>query len=815
MLRNYFYIAWRSIKKDKVFSLLNVTGLAVGIACFLVLFLFIQDELSFDRFKATYAPEQIYRVLVRSYISGTEQTNSKTPEALGPVLAQNFPEVLSYARIGYYGPRAFRYQDKLFRSGSIYAVDSTFFDVFALTFVEGDPKTALKEPNTIVLTEKASKRIFGNENPIGKILPTENGTNFLVTALIKDFPRNTHFRCDYLESLSTYDVNQNWLDLWFTTYLVLKKGVNPAAFEKKLVKIVTEYVGPDAETVLGVPIEEFLKDGNKYGFYLQPFSTIYLHSQRDYGVDPNTEWGNVQMSDIAYTYIFSAVAIFILLIAVINFMNLATAKSEKRAKEVGVRKTFGSGRFSLIAQFTGEAIAMSFAAMIIAIVLLTLLLPLFNNLVERDLKFVLVNNFYTAPILVGFIVLVGILAGSYPAFYLSSFPPSKVLKSNVSHEGGGSMMRSTLVIVQFAISISLLIGTLIIKDQLDYIQKKNLGFNKEQLISVNNAAQLGRNRDVFKEELSRNPKVLSCSYASLMFTAGIPGTGYLYNKKSGTDPTLCQFLDVDYDFLETFQISMQSGRFFSRAFSTDDMAVVVNEAAAEMFTTDDSVGKDITNLDARDAGSTYKIIGVVKNFNYESLHTEVRPLVLHLHSPRQAATILTARISPDAVRNTVSDMEKTWKKYAPEGEAMNFHFVDETLSRMYNADEKTKKVSVVFSSLAIFIACIGLFGLAAFVTQQRTKEIGIRKVLGASTIEIVVILSKEFAFWVLMANVIAWPVAYFVMKNWLQNFAFRIDMGWSVFILSGITTLFIAISTVALHTVRAARANPVKSLKYE
>lgn len=815
MLRNYLHIAWRNIWKDKAFSLLNVTGLAAGIGCFLMLFLFIQDELSFDRQESTYAHEQIYRVLVRAYINGAEQTNSKTPQELGPVLFQTFPEVVSYARIGYYGPYAFRYKDKVFRSGSIYAVDSTFFDLFALNFMEGDPKTALKEPNSIVLTEKASKRIFGDENPVGKILPAEGGRSYLITALIRDFPQKSHFRCDYLESLSTYEINENWLDLWFTTYIVLKEGADPAAFEKKLVEIVSEYVGPDAERVLGVPIEEFLRDGNTYGFYLQPFSSIYLYSQRAYGVDPNTEWGNVQTSDAAYIYIFSAVAIFILLIAVINFMNLATAKSERRAKEVGIRKTFGSGRFRLIMQFTGEAVIMGFGAMLIAVVLTTLALPLFNGLVGRELKFVLINDFYTFPLLVAFVVLVGILAGSYPAFYLSSFAPMKVLKSTGKAEGGGSLIRSALVIFQFAISISLLIGTFLIQEQLEFIQNKNLGFKKEQLISIYNAPQLGLNKEAFKEELSKNPKVVSQTFASRMFIAGIPGTGYLYNRTTGANPTLVQFLDVDYGFLETFQIPLLSGRFFEREYSTDDQAVVINEAAAEAFTTENPVGKELTSLDARDMGSRYTVIGVLKNFNYESLHKEVRPLVLHLHSPRQPASILTVRILSRDMLNTVADMQKTWKKFAPEGEAMNYSFVDETLGMLYDNEHKTKAVSTLFSSLAIFIACIGLFGLAAFVTQQRTKEIGIRKVLGASIPEIVVILSKEFAIWVLIANLIAWPVAYFVMKNWLLNFAFRIEITLNVFVLSGIATLLIALSTVAVHTVKAAKANPVKSLKYE
>lgn len=815
MLRSYFYIALRNIKKDKVFSLLNVTGLAVGIACFLTLYLFVQDELSYDRFEHPQSNGQIYRVFVRTSINGIADSNSKTAGMLGPVLKEDFPEVLSYARIGYYGPRAFLVGDKIFRKGNIYAVDSTFFDVFTLSFIEGDPKTALTRPNSLVLTETSSHLIFGDESPVGKTLHSDDGKDFLVTALIKDFPRNSHFRCDYLESLSTYEVNQGWLDLWYSTYIILKNGTDPAMFEKKMAKIVDQYVGPEAESMLGVPIQRFLEEGNEYGFHLQPFSSIYLHSQRDYGIDPNTEWGNVITSDIAYTYIFSAVAAFILLIAVINFMNLTTAKSESRAKEVGIKKTFGSGRFHLIAQFIGEAVILSVSALILSLGLLAVILPLFNNLVERDLKFVIINEFYTVPLLIVFILVVGILAGSYPAFYLSAFPPSKIFRSNQSSEGRKSMLRSILVVVQFAISISLLIGTIIINDQLAYMRDKNLGFRKDLLFSVNNASLLRDHMEAFKQELLKNPEIKSLTSASLMFGPGVPGSGYLYNKKTGTDPILCQFLDVDYDFIETFRIPLQSGRFFSREFPADKDAVVINEAAVQAFQTDEPLNNTLTSINVQDKGHTYEIIGVVKDFNYESLHTKVRPLVLHLGAPRQPATILTARLSGSNMTKTIDYIEKTWKKFTAENEIMYSRFVDETLARLYRTEEKTSTVSAIFSTVAIFIACLGLFGLAAFVTEQRTKEIGIRKVLGASIPEIVTILSKEFAIWVLLANFLAWPVTYFIMKNWLQNFAFRINMNWYVFVLSGLAALLIALFTVGLHVIKAARANPVESLKYE
>jgi putative ABC transport system permease protein len=811
MLRNYLLIALRNIIRDKVFSAINIVGLAVGITCFLALFLFVQDELTFDQLDSAVDSNQIYRVYNKIAVNGSEETNSKTAQVLGPILQQNYPEVKTYTRIGYFGPRAFKSNDKLFRSGSIYAVDSTFFKIFALQFIEGDPATALVEPNSIVLTETAAKRIFGNESPVGKLLPTESGQNFKVTALVKDFSRKSQFRCDYLESLSTYKVNENWLTNSFTTYLVLQPGTDVADFEKKLQKVVVDNVGPEIQKLLGVPIHQFFGNGATYSFHLQPFSSVYLYSQRHYGIELNTEWKDMHTSDITYTYMYSAIAIFILILAVINFMNLSTAKSGRRAREVGVRKTFGSARSLLIFQFIGEAILTSSIAMVLAIFLLTLLLPSFNNLLEKDLTLLIINKYWTAPILIGFSILVGVLAGSYPAFYLSSFVPAKVLKGD-RQASRKSMLRNGLVIFQFGISICLLIGTFVVRKQLDFVQNKNLGFNKEHLVSINNTGLLGDHMEAFREELLKNANIVSATNSSRMFSTGIPGHGFLFNKKTGTDPVLCQYIIADYDFLKTFQVHLEQGRFFSREFPADVDAVVVNEAAVATFATDDVIGKDLVSLDASDNGHVFKIIGVVKDFNYESLHTKVRPLVLHLKRESPAANIFTVRIASDDMSNTIRYISDKWKEIAP-GEAMSYNFVDANLAHLYVAEQKTNVASLIFSSVAIFIACIGLFGLAAFVAEQRTKEIGIRKVLGATSRQVVLLLSREFAVWVLISNIIAWPVAWYVMNGWLENFAFHTEMSVSYFLIAGIVTFLIAAFTVGFHAVKAAQANPVASMK--
>jgi putative ABC transport system permease protein len=811
MIRNYFLVAVRNIIRDKVFSAINIIGLAVGITCFLALFLFVQDELTFDKFGSDFNTSQVYRVYSKLAVNGSEDTSSKTAEILGPTLQENYPEVKTYTRIGYFGPRVFKYNDKLFRSGSIYAVDSTFFKIFALKFIEGDPASALVEPHSIVLTETAAKRIFGNESPVGKLLPTESGQNFKVTALVKDFSRKSHFRCDYLESLSTYKVNEYWMEQLFSTYLVLQPGTDVADFEDKLKKVVLDNVGPEIQRILGVRLDQFVANGGAYSFHLQPFSSIYLYSQHDYGINLNNEWGDTRTSDIKYTYMFSAIAMFILILAVINFMNLSTAKSARRAREVGVRKTFGSGRSLLVFQFIGEAILTSSIAMILAVFFLTLLLPSFNNLLEKDLSLLIINKYWTAPILIGFSIFVGVLAGSYPAFFLSSFIPAKVLKGD-SHESRKSFLRNGLVIFQFGISICLLIVTFVINKQLAFIQNKNLGFNKEHLISINSVDLLGDHVETFREELLRNPNIASATSSSRMFSTGISGGGYLFNKKTGTDPVLCQYIVVQYDFLKTFQVDLKQGRFFSKEFPSDVDAVVVNEAAIATFPTKDVIGKELVFLDADNAGRSYKIIGVISDFNYESLRTKVRPLALHLEMERERANILTVRIASDNMNNTIRYISDKWKDMVP-SEAMNYNFVDDTLARLYIAEQKTNVVSVVFSSVAIFIACIGLFGLAAFVAEQRTKEIGIRKVLGASSRQVVLLLSKEFAAWVVISNIIAWPIAWYVMNRWLENFAFHTQMSVGLFLIAGIITFLIASVTVGFHAVKAAYMNPVASMR--
>ena len=811
MFRNYLKIAIRNLKKSKGNSLINILGLAVGIASCVIILLYIRNELGYDKFYKN--ADSIYRVYIKSSINGNESCNCKTAAPLGNTLVHNFPEVITFTRIGFFGNHALKYNDKLYRERHLYTADSNFFDVFSLPLINGNPKTVLSQPNCIVMTQSAAQKYFGNENPVGKILNADSQGSYIVTGLMKDFPVNSSFRCDILLSMSTYSVTENdrWLDMSYTTYIVLKKGTDPVFFQKKLKNIVNDYVGPQAESVLGIPFREFLNKGNKWDFYLQPFTSIYLYSQREYEIDKNTEWADQNRSNIDYVYIFSAIAFFILLLAVINFINLTTARSETRSKEVGIKKSLGSNKTKLIGQFLTESIIVALLSVLISIVLIEIILPFFNQLAGKNLKLETFSSVYTIPGLILFAVVIGILSGSYPAFYLSSFRPVHLFKSSFEKRITKSTLRSGLVVVQFIVSIALIIGTIIIRDQINYMQNKNLGFNKEQLYTVINFGVPENKIHVIKQELLKNSDIISLTNSSIMFFPGIPGDGYSYNERQVSSVISSQYLDVDYNFLKTFKIPLVRGRFFSEEFPSDTGSVVINEAMNKECGNEDPVGKELIQIGQL---KRYKIIGVIKNFNYQSLHEQIKPLVLFLSPVNQAASILTIRISSENMKNTIEFINSTWENITG-GEDIYSSFIDQDLARLYRSEERAGTVAAVFSALAIFIACLGLFGLASFITEQRKKEIGIRKVLGASVFELITMLSREFTKWVLIANIIAWPLAFYVMNNWLNNFAYRINITPWVFILSGIAALIIALLTVSSHAIKAAAANPIKSLRYE
>ena len=812
MFRSHLRIAVRNLLGNKLFSIVNISGLAIGIACSLLLFMFVRDELSFDRSHKN--ANEIYRAYLQLKINGKESVNGKTAAPLGPTMVKEFPEVVDYSRVGYFGAHDLRFGEKIFRETNLYGVDSSFFTLFDYPLIAGDRNTALLHPNSIVMTEKSAVKYFGKTNPVGKSIIVDGSNSYIVTGVVKDFSSHSFFNADFLVSMSTYlkANNEDWMSWPYYTYILVKKGTDVELLERKMEKIVLDDVAPQASKMLGVSIEQFIGKGNLFAFHLQPFTSMHLYSMRKYGIDTNTEYGNVKTGDIIYVYIFLAVALFVLVVAVINFMNLSTARSEKRGKEVGVRKALGSDRSQLVRQFLTESTLTVAIAVVIALVLIQLALPAFNKIAGKELYTDYLGNIYTIPALIVFTVVIGVIAGSYPAFFLSSYQAVDIIKTGVRKRK--ATLRSFLVVTQFSISIALIITMIVVRSQIYYLQQKNLGFNKEQLLVIYNGAQLGKNIKAFRDELLKNPTIVSSTNHSLMFAAGVPGNGYLYNKTVGTDPMAFQYLDVDCDFMKTFGVELLKGRFFSKDFPTDSSAVVLNESAMKECGTENVVGQMLSGIEPSGVSRQYKIIGVVKDFNFESLRTGIRGLVFHLGPVRQPASIITVRVRPDDLKASVGYIESTWGRFV-KSDKCRYSFLDEYLDNLYDREKRTGTVATVFSCLAIFIACLGLFGLAAFVTEQKTKEIGIRKVVGASVTEIVTTISKPFLFWVLTANVIAWPVAYIIMHRWLENFAYRTSIHFWVFFVAGIAAFFVSLVTVGFQALSAARSNPVRSLRTE
>ena len=812
MFTHHLKTSIRNLAKGKLFTLINLTGLAVGISCFTILALFVIDELNFDSYHEK--ADDIYRLYTNTLISGEEDTNSKVGGPMGPVLLRDFPEVVDYTRMGQPIDPVFSYGDKSFREWSIFGVDPSFLNIFSIRMLKGDRATALDLPNSIVLTESMAQKYFGEDDPIGKTLTSPDSGNFIVTGVIENFPANSHMSGDFFIPIENDPNihNDNWLSLEYSTYIVLQKGVDPRQFEKKLETVVDTYVAHQAEKLMGISMRQFFAEGNRYSVKIQPLKSIYLQSKRKYGIDSNTEWGEYRMGDIAYVYLFSTAALFILLIAVLNFVNLSTARSERRSKEVGVRKTIGAGRGNLILQFLIESILITSIAALASLVLTELFLPVFNQLTGKSLS--LRVFLHPIPLLIALagILVIGMLNGAYPALFLSSFKPVQVLKASSGRSNRKSVLRSVLVVFQFSISVTLLIGTFLIRSQIEYMSHKDLGFNKEQLVVVYDADVDEHTQAVVKQEFLKNTRIKAATFSSEMFKNGIPGSGYLYEDMPHA-PILSQYIDVDYDFLDTYQIDLQEGRFFDEDFSADRHNIVINEAMIRDHHMVDPIGKTMTRLHDGRVTETYRIIGIFKDFNYESLHRDIRPLTLHLQ-PGTRNQVLTLRLDPQHLNETFSYMKKTWTQVTGK-QHFYYRFLDVNLARLYESEQKVQTTAALFSCLAIFIACLGLYGNAVFITEQKTKEVGIRKALGASVAELSFQITKQFSKWVILANAIAWPVTYLLIDRWLQDFAYRIQIGWTVFVLSGILSLVIALATVGYQTVKTSLSNPVKALKYE
>jgi len=814
MFKNYFIVAWRNLARNPRISIINVGGLAIGIACAIMLYLYAQSEFGYDGYYTK--GNRIYRVYTCINLNGTASNSAKSSPPAAQVLRTQFPEVEANTLIGYEATYNMRYKDKVFREHFAYTADSNYFKVFDHQLLKGDANTALLMPYQLVITEATAKRYFGDEDPIGKQLLVNDTASFIVSAIMKDFPGNAHFNADMFISMSTLHGknNDNWLALGYTNFILLKKGADASAVEQKFKAIVDKGAGPQIEKLLNVPYSNLNESSNAFAMKLQPLTSIHLYSRESYGIDPNTEWGSSSLGNILYVRIFIATALFVLLIAVFNFMNIATAKSDKRARETGIRKTLGSSRWQLMIQYYTEAVLITAIAVLTAIIMVKLALPWFNQVTGKTVELNFFDSAFTLPLLLIFTIFVGVFAGSYPAIFLSAFQPVETLKG--LHQKRKASLRSVLVVCQFAISIALIIGMIAVRSQINFMQQKDLGLQPQQLITITNGSSLGNRLPVFRQELLKNPAVASVTNSSLMFAAGVPESGYKYENQANTDPVYAAYLDVDEYFLSTFGIKMKEGRFFDASMPTDSSAVVINETAARDFAPSikSVIGHRITMLSNDSVRSVYRIVGVTKDFNFESMHQLVKPLVLHLSGIQQAATYITIKYNGADGANARSYIEGTWNRMHS-FEKCNFDFLNDTIANLYSSEKKVSELSTLLSALGVLVACLGLLGLAMFVTEQRKKEIGIRKVLGAGITQVTATISQQFVFWILLANLVAWPVAYIILRRWLQNFAYHISPKWWMFCAAGGLTLLIALITIGTQSIKAALANPVKSLRTE
>ena len=807
MFRNYLSIAFRNLWKNKGFSAINIFGLAIGIATCLLITLYVWDELSYDIYNAK--ADRIYRVDNEIKFNGNYLNLAQAPALLGSTMVREIPQVEQYTRLRWYGSFLVKKGTENIQEGRVGYADSSLFDVFTLPLIAGNGKTALKDYHSLVITETIAKKYFNRTDVVGKTMLINDTANYKITAVIKDIPEQSHFRFDFFvpmtESYGSHD--DNWLSENWSTYILLKKNADVKGVVSQLNPLMDRHVGPQLQSAVNISLADFKKGGGYIRASLMPLTAIHLHSNKTAELDAN---GNAE-----YVYIFSAIALMILLIACVNFMNLSTARSSNRAKEVGVRKVLGSLKANLVQQFLTESFLISFIALLFAIVIAALLLPYFNQLAGKEIHSSTLFQPFMLLSLVALMLVVGLLAGSYPAFFLSSFQPIDVLKGKLATGFKRSWLRNALVVFQFFISIVLIFGTIVIYNQLIYIHNKDIGFNRNQVITINHTDILGNGAESFKNELLQISGVQSAT-----MTGYLPVNNNRNNNTYFTSPTLdpstgisVQAWTVDENYVSTLGLQMLLGRNFSPQFLTDSTGVIINEAAVKFLAAKELLNKKIYTLtDAQTKSQIdFHIIGIVKNFNFSSLRDVVTPLALFLGKDNGNISV---RINSTHVPEVMAQIKNKWKVMAP-AKPFDYSFMDDDFNRLYTTEQRTGQIFITFAVLAIFIACLGLLGLVTYAAEQRIREIGVRKVLGATVANIVGMLSADFLKLVVIASLIAFPVAYYFMNQWLQSFAYRISISPWIFVVAGLIALFIALATVGFQAVRAAVMNPVKSLRTE
>ncbi|MBA3648523.1 MAG: ABC transporter permease [Chitinophagales bacterium] len=807
MIRNYLKVALRNLRKNKGFSLINIIGLSVGLATCILILLFVQDELNYDRYNKNAG--RVYRTDADIQFGGAHFILAVSPPQLSSVMLKEYPQVEAAVRFRDYGGFLVRKGNENIQENRVIYADSSLFSVFTLPMIAGNANNALSDPKSIVVTRDIAMKYFNRTDVVGQNFTINDTGNYKITGVIENVPRQSHFNYDFFVSLSqSPEAKQdNWLSNNFNTYVLLKPGVDGKKFESHLDEIVNKYVFPQAQQMLNVSKENMLKSGTHVYYSLTPLTQIHLHSNKVAELSAN--------SDIRYVYIFSIIAVLILIIACVNFMNLSTARSVNRAKEVGIRKVAGSLRSNLIFQFLTESTLISFFSLLLALVIVLLLLPYFNQLSGKEISIGSVSISRVVPLLLALVLIVGLLAGSYPAFFLSRFKPIEVLKGKFSSGFKGSWLRSSLVVFQFATSIILIVGTIVIYNQLNYIRNKNLGYNREQVLVIQNCYPLGKQAKTFEAELL---KLAGVQRATL--TGYLPTGSYRSDSPLFEDPTLDQHKSVsmqnwlvDENYIPTLGMQMVKGRNFSSQFATDSDAIIINESAAKLLSFKDPINQKLyllKNLQTK-AVSAYNIIGVVKDFNFNSLREQVTPMVLF---DREEHGSIALRINTSNIPGLIRQVQDKWKTMAP-GQPFAYSFMNDDFNNTYLSEQRIGKIFVSFAILAILIGCLGLFGLVTYAAEQRTKEIGIRKVLGATVSNIVALLSKYFIRLVIVAAIIAFPIAWFGMNKWLQDYSYRVSIDWWTFAVAAIIIITISMITVSFHAIKAAIANPVKSLRTE
>ncbi len=810
MIKNYLKLAFRNILKHKFTSFINLVGLTIGLTCCLLITTYILDELSYDQYNKN--ADNIYRVQRDFYSTDGKLALklSTVAPAFGYYLPTDFPEIKKMTRLLSNGQSTpFRYQEKKFNEKDVYFADENLFDVFTVKLLKGDPKRALADPFSMMLTEEAAKKYFGEEDPINKVIRFNSQVDFKVTGIYKAFPSNSHIHPGMLLSFnslkdsSVYGEEQlrtSWSNNSFFTYVLLPDHFNPRNMEARFPAFIDKHM--NHQDYQG-------KNPSQYTtLNLQKLTGIHLYSHTDYEAEPN--------GDIKRVYIFSAIALFILLIACINYMNLSTARSALRAKEIGIRKVIGARKNELIFQFLGESVLLCAVAIVLAFGFTYLLLPLLNDVAGKQVLFEVLLDWKTIVPLILTPFVVGIIAGIYPALFMSSFQPVKTLKGLFKVQGSSISFRKVLVVTQFSISIILIITTMVVFQQLHYMQRKSLGFDKDRIATMAYTNEVSKQYESFRTALLQNSDFKSMTRSSRIPTGRLlddMGASTLSGDSMVPVTTEIKYVTSDHDFVSTFGIPIVAGRYFSRDFGTDTASFVINEAAVKALnwkSPKEAVGKDFVY-----GGIKGHVIGVINDFHFESMHQSIIPMVFIMLPPnRQYYNAFSVKISSSDTKASIAKLEATWKKYFPET-PFDYTFLDEKFDKLYEAEQRQATLFTSFACIAIFIACLGLLGLSAFAISQRIKEIGVRKVLGASTQSIVGLLSTDFLKLVIVAAVFAFPIAWYAMHNWLQDFAYRTNIHWWVFIIAGVLAAAVAFVTVSVQAIRAAVSNPVKSLRTE